>query len=44
MWQLAIIYSEDKRYIIPFDIVEKYVEKEIVDKIKAEALKEIKKL
>lgn len=44
MWSIAIIYDSDKRYVIPFSVVEKYVDKEIIDKIKAEALKEIQKL
>lgn len=44
MWNLAVVYTSGKRYIIPFDIVEKYVDKEIIDRIKAEALKEVNKL
>ena len=44
MWSIALIYDSGKRYILPFEIVEKYVDKEIIDKIKMEALKEIQKL
>jgi hypothetical protein len=43
MWRLALVYESGKRYILPFDIVEKYVDKEIIDKIKIEALKETQK-
>lgn len=43
MWRLQVVYESDKRYFIPFEIVEKYVDKEIIDKIKAEVLKEIRK-
>lgn len=43
MWRLAVIYESGRRYIIPFEIVEKYVDEEIIDKIKKEALKEIQK-
>lgn len=44
MFKLAIVYEEGKRYIIPFDIVEKYVDEETIHKIKRQALKEIRKL
>jgi hypothetical protein len=44
MFQIAIVYDSGKRYILPFNIVEKYVDKEIIAKIKTEALKEINKL
>lgn len=44
MFRLALIYDTDKRYILPFEIVEKYVDKKILDKIKKEALKEIQKM
>lgn len=43
MWRLALIYDSGKRYIIPFDILEKYVDEQTLDKIKKEALKEIQK-
>lgn len=42
-FKLALIYDDDKRYIIPFSIIEKYVDKSIIKKIKIEALKEIQK-
>lgn len=44
MLQVAIIYDSGKRYIFPIEIIEKYVDKEILDKIKAELIKEIQKL
>lgn len=43
MWSLAIIYESGKRYIIPIDILLKYIDEETLDKIKKEALKEIQK-
>jgi hypothetical protein len=39
-----VVYENDKRYIIPFDIIEKFVTPEIADRIKTEALKEVNKL
>jgi hypothetical protein len=44
MFHLALIYDETgKRYVLPFELVEKYVDKETVAKIKAAALREIQK-
>lgn len=43
MFRLAIIYDSGKRYIVPFEIIEKYVDSKIIDKIKADILKEIQK-
>lgn len=42
MWKLLLILESDRRYIIPFEVIEKYVDKETIDKIKKEILKEIK--
>lgn len=39
-----LVYESGKRYILPFRVVEKYVNKEIIAKIKTEALKEVNKL
>lgn len=44
MWKLALIFDSGKRYVLPFSIVEKYVDKETIGKIKTEALKEIQKI
>lgn len=44
MYQIYLVYESGKRYILPFEIVEKYVDKQIIDKIKREAIKEINKL
>lgn len=44
MWELALVYSSGKRYFIPFEIVEKYVDEKTLAKIKTEALKEIQKM
>lgn len=44
MFHLALIYDSGKRYIIPFEIIEKYVDKKTIAKIKTEALKEVQKL
>lgn len=43
-WKIALVYDSGKRYIIPFEVVEKYVDKETIAKIKTEALKEVQKL
>jgi hypothetical protein len=44
MFHLAVVYEESgKRYVIPFEIVEKFVDKEAIERIKTEALKEIQK-
>lgn len=44
MWQLILAYVDSgKRYLIPFEIVEKYVDSETIDRIKIEAMKEIQK-
>lgn len=42
-WRLALIYDSGRRYIIPFEVVEKYVDKKTIAKIKTEALKEVQK-
>lgn len=44
MWQLMVVYNSGKRYILPFDIVEKFVDKQTLEKIKKAALKEVNKL
>jgi len=44
MFLLQVVYESGKRYIIPFEIIEKYVDKKTIAKIKTEALKEIQKL
>lgn len=44
MFKLYLIYESGKRYIIPFEIVEKLVDKETLEKIKTAAIKEINKL
>lgn len=44
MWQLMVVYESGRRYLIPFEIVEKYVDKQTIDKIKADVKKEIRKL
>lgn len=44
MFRLAVVYESGKRFIIPFEIVEKFVDKETVAKIKAEVKKEVRKL
>jgi hypothetical protein len=38
------VYETDKRYLIPFEVVEKFVDKATLQKIKTEALKEVQKL
>ena len=43
MWQLAVVYSSGKRYIVPFDILEEVLTEEQIKQIKAKALKEINK-
>lgn len=44
MWQLALVYDEDnKRYLIPFEIVEKLVDERTLEQIKVAALKEVQK-
>jgi hypothetical protein len=43
MWQLAVIYSSGKRYVIPFDILDSILSEEQIKQIKAKALKEIQK-
>lgn len=43
-FKLALIYDSGKRYTLPSEILEKYVDKETLAKIKAAALKEIQKL
>lgn len=44
MYKLYIVYESGKRYIIPFDILEKHIKEDTISKIKADILKEIKKL
>lgn len=45
MFQIQLTYTESgKKYTMPFDIVEKYVDKKVIDRIKTEVLKEIQKL
>lgn len=44
MFSLAIVYDSGKRYIVPFAVVEKYVDNKTIEKIKTEALKEVQKL
>lgn len=45
MFELVLIYKQaDKRYTIPFEIIEKYLTKPEVAKIKAAAKKEIRKI
>lgn len=44
MWRLYIVYDSDKRYLVPFEIVEKYVDEQTIAKIKKAALREIQKL
>lgn len=43
MFRLALIYDNEKRYIISFDVVEKFVDEKTLAKIKTEALKEVNK-
>jgi len=44
MWRLQVVYDSGKRYLIPFEIVEKYVDKDTIEQIKIEALKEVQKI
>jgi hypothetical protein len=44
MWSVAIIYESEKRYILPFELLEKFIDNDTIAKIKKEALKEIQKL
>lgn len=43
-FKLMLVYDSEKRYLIPFSIVEKFVDKKTIDKIKTEALKEVQKV
>jgi len=38
-----VVYDSGKRYLIPFEIVEKHVDKDTIEKIKSDALKEVQK-
>lgn len=38
MWELALVYSSGKRYFIPLEILDKYVDKKTIAKIKAAAI------
>jgi hypothetical protein len=42
-WSLALVYESGRRYILPMEILEKFIDKQTLDKIKKEALKEIAK-
>lgn len=45
MFHLQVVYDESgKRYLVPFEIIEKYVDEETIAKIKAEILKEIQRI
>jgi hypothetical protein len=44
VWHLALIYDSGKRYIIPFEVIEKYIDSETVEKIKTESLEEVQKI
>lgn len=45
MWQLQVTYVESgKKYTLPIELLEKFVDTETIAKIKVEALKEIQKL
>lgn len=41
MWQLCVIYESGKRYIIPFDTLDKHLTKEQIEKIKKDVLKQV---
>lgn len=44
-WRLCLMYDSGKRFIIPIDkVLEEHVDKETLDKIKAAAKKELRKL
>lgn len=43
MFKLMLVYESGKRYILDFEIIEKYVDEETLAKIKAAALKEVQK-
>lgn len=43
-WSLMVVYESGKRYLVPFEIIEKHVDEETVAKIKADVLKELNKL
>lgn len=44
MYSLQVVYISGKKYILPFDIVERFVDAVTVEKIKSEVLKELNKL
>lgn len=44
MYRLMVVYESGKRYVLPFEIIEKFVDEETAKKIKVEALKEVQKI
>lgn len=45
MFHLALVYDESgKRYILPFEIFEKYIDKKTLGKITAEAIRQVQQL
>lgn len=44
MFRVALIYDSDKRYVLPFSIIEKFVDEKTAKNIKKEVLKEVQKI
>lgn len=44
MFRLMVVYDNGKRYLVPFEVLERHVAPEVIEEIKQDVLKEIQKL